>query len=191
MRIVLATANTHKVAELGALLGGIEVEAAPAVFDVEETGATMLQNALLKARALRRQVPGEALVVADDSGITIHALGGRPGVHSRRYAGPDATDDDNNRRLLTELAGSADRRAAFVCVLVAIDGDDEVTVCCGVCPGDIAREPRGQGGFGYDPLFVARGMDRSMAELDPADKNAISHRGRAARLLAGALGFSA
>jgi len=191
VRIVLATGNRHKASELGPMLGaGAEVDVAPDGFEVDETGTTLIQNALLKAWALRPEVPPDQLVVADDTGLEVHALGGRPGVYSARYAGPGATFADNNRLLLHELDGVEDRRAAFVCVLVAVNGDGEVTAGCGICPGDIATAPRGEGGFGYDPVFIPRGMERSMAELTPEQKNAISHRGRAARVLATALGIA-
>lgn len=191
MRIVLATGNRHKAVELGPMLGGhAEVEVAPDGFDVDETGTTLLQNALLKARALRSEVPPDRLVVADDSGLEVRALDGRPGVYSARYAGPGCTFDDNNRLLLSELEGVSDRRAAFVCVLVALGADGYLAAGCGVCPGDIAEAPRGERGFGYDPVFVPRGMDTSMAELAPEHKNAISHRGHAARMLARALGIA-
>jgi len=191
VRIVLATGNRHKASELGPLLGGADVDVAPEGFEVDENGTTLLQNALLKAWALRPQVPADRLVVADDTGLGVHALDGRPGVYSARYAGPKATFDDNNALLLRELDGVEDRRAAFVCVLVALGADHQITVGCGVLPGDIATAPRGEHGFGYDPVFVPRGLDRSMAELTPDEKNAISHRGRAARMLASALGITA
>lgn len=191
MRIVLATGNRHKAEELGPMLGGrAEVDVAPEGFEVDETGTTLLQNALLKAWALRPDVPADELVVADDSGLEVRALDGRPGVYSARYAGPGCSFDDNNRLLLHELDGVRDRRAAFVCVLVAVSGDGQVAAGCGVCPGDIATEPRGEHGFGYDPVFIPRGMTTSMAELTPDQKNAISHRGRAARMLATALGIA-
>jgi XTP/dITP diphosphohydrolase len=192
VRIVLATGNAGKARELGPMLGGdARVETAPAGFAVDETGETMLQNALLKAAALRPLVPSGALVVADDSGLQVRALGGRPGVRSARYAGESATDADNVRRLLEELDGVEDRRAAFVCVLVAVDARERVSVACGVCPGAIAAAPRGDGGFGYDPVFVPRGEVRSMAEMSPDEKNAVSHRGRAVRRLAAVLGEAA
>lgn len=188
MRVVLATGNRDKVRELGPLLGGAAVEAAPAGFDVEETGTTLLQNALLKARALRPEVPGDTLVVADDTGLAVHALDGAPGVHTARFAGPDATYRDNCVHLLERLEGVRDRRAAFVCVLVAIDGDGDIAVGCGVLGGAIPTAERGEGGFGYDPLFVPDGHERAFAEMSAEEKNAISHRGRAARALLGALG---
>jgi XTP/dITP diphosphohydrolase len=192
MRIVLATGNAGKARELGAMLGDeVTVEAAPDGFSADETGTTFFQNALIKARTARAVVPDAPLVLADDSGLVVTALGGRPGVHSARYAGPDATDADNCARLLVDLDGVVDRRAAFVCVLVALRADESMTVACGTCSGRIAEAPRGTGGFGYDPLFVPDGRTRAMAELTVAAKNAISHRGRAARQLARALEVAA
>jgi XTP/dITP diphosphohydrolase len=187
MRVILATGNPDKVRELAPLLPGNDVEAAPAGFSPEETGVTLLQNALVKATALRPDVPPEAAVLADDSGLEVRALGGRPGVFSSRYAGPDATYADNWRRLLEELDGVDDRRAAFVCVLVALVPGGRTLVAQGVCPGVIAPAARGEGGFGYDPVFVPEGGDRTMAEMSPEEKAAVSHRGRAGRRLASLL----
>jgi XTP/dITP diphosphohydrolase len=189
VRLVLATANRDKVAELTELLAPATVEGAPGGFDVEETGTTLLQNAWIKAAALRDAAPPDAIVVADDSGLAVRALGGRPGVFSSRYAGPGATYEDNCRRLLEELDGVEDRRAAFVAVLVALGPRGSSWVASGVCPGDIARAPRGAGGFGYDPLFVPDGDGRTMAEMSAEEKGAVSHRGRTARRLAAALGL--
>lgn len=191
MRIVLATGNRDKVAELERMFPGDEVVPAPDGFDVEETGVTLLQNAWLKAAALRPQVGDEALVVADDTGLVVHALGGRPGVFSARYAGPDATYSDNCRRLLEEMEGVEDRGAAFVCVLVGLGADGRILVASGTCPGRIAPAMRGAEGFGYDPVFLPDGSDRSMAEMTRDEKAAISHRGRAARRLAALLGAPA
>ena len=192
MRIVLATANPDKAAELAALLPGAEVETAPEGFTVEETGTTLFQNAWIKAAALRERVGGDAVVVADDTGLAVRALGGRPGVFSSRYAGPGATYEDNVRRLLEELQGVEDRRSAFVTVLVGIGpSGTDVWVACGTCPGEIARAPRGTRGFGYDPVFIPAGENRTMAEMTPAEKGAVSHRGRAARRLAALLGLAA
>lgn len=189
MKLVLATGNADKARELEELLGGAEVGIAPQPFDPEETGVTLFQNAWIKAAALRAQLEGAELVVADDSGLEVRALDGRPGVFSSRYAGPDATYADNYRRLLEELEGAEDRRAAFVCVLVGMAPDGRLLVTSGVCPGHIAPAPRGEGGFGYDPVFVPEGDDRTMAELSPDEKAAVSHRGRAARRLASVLGL--
>lgn len=186
MRVALATGNPDKVRELSELLTGVEVEGAPAGFDVDETGSTLLQNAWLKAAELRRATDPDTIVVADDSGLFVHALGGRPGVFSSRYAGPDATYEDNCRRLLEELDGVEDRRACFATVLVGLGGDGDMYVAEGSCPGAITRAPRGDRGFGYDPVFVP--MDdpgkRTMAQMSGREKGAISHRGRAARRFA-------
>ncbi len=191
MRIVLATGNPAKARELGALLGDrVSVDPVSPGFAVAEQGMTFFQNALLKANAARAITPDDALVLADDSGLAVRALDGRPGVHSARYAGPEASDDDNCTRLLQELEGTIDRRAAFVCVLVALAADDTMDVACGTCSGVIAHARRGEGGFGYDPLFVPDGRTQAMAELTAEQKNAISHRGRAARLLFHALGVA-
>lgn len=189
MRVVLATGNLHKVAELQPLLAGADVSAAPEGFDPDETGVTLLQNAWIKAAALRGEVDDDALVLADDSGLVVHALGGRPGVFSSRYAGPTATFADNCRRLLDELEGVDDRAAAFVCVLVALAPDGRMLVSCGTCSGRIAPAMRGSGGFGYDPLFLPEGEERSMAEMSQDEKAAISHRGRATRRMAALLGL--
>lgn len=189
MRIVLATGNADKVAELAPLLAGAEVEGAPPGFGPDETGATMFQNALIKASALRAASGPEAVVVADDSGLVVRALGGRPGIFSSRYAGPEATYEDNCRRLLRELEGASDRRAAFVCVLVGLAGEERMLVAAGSCGGVIAPAMRGSGGFGYDPVFIPDGESRSMAEMSREEKAAISHRGRAARRLASLLGL--
>lgn len=190
MRVVLATGNRDKVAELTPLFPGADVDVAPEGFDPEETGTTLFQNALIKALALREEVPAADMVVADDSGLVVHALGGRPGVFSSRYGGPDATYEDNCRRLLEELDGVAERGAAFVCVLVGLRGE-EMLVACGTVPGRISTAMRGSRGFGYDPVFVPEGGERSMAEMTAEEKAAISHRGRAARRLAGLLGLAA
>lgn len=187
MRIVLATGNADKVRELEALLPGATLEAAPPGFDPEETGTTLVQNALVKARALRPDAHRDALVLADDSGLTVRALGGRPGVFSSRYAGPEATYADNCRRLLEELEGSDDRTASFVCVLVALGAGGVTLVASGVCPGAIAPSLRGGAGFGYDPVFMPEGETRSMAQMSGEEKAAISHRGRAARRMAALL----
>lgn len=185
MRVVLATGNADKVGEIAALLDGVQVSGAPEGFDVDETGSTLLQNAYLKASELRRATPDDAMVVADDSGLFVHALGGRPGVFSSRYAGPNATYEDNCRRLLEELDGAGDRSACFATVLVGLGGDGTILVAEGSCPGTITVAPRGDQGFGYDPVFqpVEDGRGRTMAQMTRNEKGAISHRGRAIRRL--------
>ena len=181
MRLVLSTRNAHKVRELEPLLRPHELEPLPD--DVElppETGTTFEENALIKARAAAQATGRPA--IADDSGIEAAALGGAPGVYSARYAGPGATDEENLQKLLDEApAGSA---LAYVCALAFIDEQGEEHVVHGRCEGTLTDRPRGTNGFGYDPAFMpVEHPTRTMAELDPSDKDAISHRGRAAREL--------
>jgi XTP/dITP diphosphohydrolase len=188
-RLIVATRNEHKLRELEQILTEVELVPLPeGVVMPPETGVTYADNALLKARATYDAV-GEP-TIADDSGISVTALGGNPGVHSARFAGPRATDEQNLDLLLTQIARHEDRSAAYVCVIAHIDDEGE-RLYEGRCEGTLITEPRGSGGFGYDPAFVpvdtGPGDDRTMAELDPEEKNAISHRGRAARALAEAL----
>ena len=161
-------------------------ELEPLPRDVElppETGSTFAENALIKAAAAARATGRPAL--ADDSGIAVEALGGRPGIHSARYAGQDATDEQNLEKLLAEMRGRPDRRAAYVCALVLAEPDGRHELFEATCQGALIEEPRGSGGFGYDPAFVPddrpAGDERTMAELAPPEKDEISHRGRAAR----------
>jgi XTP/dITP diphosphohydrolase len=183
VKLVLATRNPHKVRELAALLDGYEVVALPdEVALPPEIGATFAENAMPKARAAAAATGETAF--GDDSGIESAALGGAPGVRSARFAGEDATDADN-LALLIERAppGSA---LAYVCVIALVDPrSGEERLFEGRCTGTMAPAPRGSGGFGYDPVFVPDDRDdgRTMAELTPAEKDAISHRGRAARAL--------
>ena len=186
-RAVVATRNQDKLRELGEILASLELD--PLRDEVElppEEGETFADNALAKARAARAAT-GMA-VIADDSGIEARALGGRPGVRSARYAGPDAGDEENLEQLLSDLAGAADRSVAYVCALAYVDEDGAERLFEGRCEGQLAGAPRGSGGFGYDPAFVpddtGPGDRRTMAELSAAEKHAISHRGRAARELA-------
>ncbi|MGH2954650.1 MAG: RdgB/HAM1 family non-canonical purine NTP pyrophosphatase [Solirubrobacterales bacterium] len=190
-RLIVATRNEHKLRELAEILAGVELVALPDGIELPpESGETFAANALAKARAARAAT-GEA-AIADDSGIEAAALGGRPGVRSARYAGADATDEQNLARLIAELAGAEDRGAAYVCVIAHVGAGGDERAYEGRCEGELAAEPRGSGGFGYDPAFVPidTGPDdrRTMAELSPEEKHAISHRGRAARKLAAALG---
>jgi XTP/dITP diphosphohydrolase len=186
VRIVLASANAHKAEELGRLLDGWEVETYVGELP-EETGETFIENARLKARHVHADLSGSDWVLADDSGIEAAALGGVPGVRSARYAGEAATDEENLAKLLGEVAGASDRSVAYVAVIAYVDGERE-ELFEGRCEGGLAAEPRGSGGFGYDPAFVpddtGPGDRRTMAELDPDEKHAISHRGRAGRKLA-------
>lgn len=183
MKLVLATRNAHKAQELELLLPGHEIVPLPDhVVLPPETGETFEDNAFIKAMAAVNAL--DVPVIADDSGIVSEALDGRPGVYSARFAGPDATDEENLAKLLAEApAGSA---LAYVCALVYVDPTDGTAIPFeGRCTGVLDDRPRGDGGFGYDPAFrpddIADG--RTMAELTPEEKAAISHRGRAAREL--------
>ena len=181
MRLVLASRNAHKVRELDALLRPHEVEPLPDAVDLPpEDADTFAGNALGKARAAAAALGRAA--IADDSGIAAEALDGRPGVRSARYAGEDATDEENLAKLLREApAGSG---LAYVCALAYVGEDGTEHVVEGRCAGTLAADPRGTGGFGYDPAFVPEEHpDRTMAELAPEEKAAISHRGRAARAM--------
>ncbi len=188
-RIVLATGNTGKLAELQAMLApmGIEVLAQSEfnVPEAEETGLSFVENALIKARnaAIHTGLPA----IADDSGLEVAALDGAPGIYSARYAGPSATDDENNQELLTNLAGlsAGERLARFVCTVVFLRHPQDPTpiICEGFWEGRILDAPRGSGGFGYDPLFLIPERNQTSAELPREVKNEISHRGRAMRLL--------
>jgi XTP/dITP diphosphohydrolase len=192
MRLVLATRNDHKAQEFSALLAPHEVVALPPEVQLPpETGTTFAENALGKARAAATALG--AVAIADDSGIESTALGGRPGVYSARFAGEDATDQANLDKLLAEApAGSA---LAYVCVIALVDpaAPDDERLFEGRCTGTLAADPRGTGGFGYDPAFlpddpIPPPAGRTMAELTPGEKGAISHRGRAAALLREHLG---
>jgi XTP/dITP diphosphohydrolase len=188
--IVVATRNAHKLAELQEILAGRPLVPLPEEIELPpEDADTFAGNALGKARAAHAATGGA--VIADDSGIAAAALGGRPGVRSARYAGEDATDEENLELLLAEVAPHEDRSVAYVCAIAHIAPDGSETVREARCEGELAREPRGSGGFGYDPAFVPRDIPggRTMAELTPAEKHSISHRGRAARLIADALGI--
>jgi XTP/dITP diphosphohydrolase len=185
VRLVLATRNDHKLRELSALMRPYELDPLPDGVELPpETGTTFADNALAKARAAGGATGRPA--VADDSGIEAAALGGAPGVWSARYAGEHATDEENLDKLLREVPAGGDRRVAYVCALAYVEPGGREEVVHGRCEGTLAREPRGQGGFGYDPAFVPEdypGDERTMAELTPEEKDAISHRGRAARAL--------
>ena len=182
MRLVLATRNPGKVREFGPLMAPHTVDALPKHVELPpETGTTFAENALTKARAAATALGRAA--IADDSGIAAEALDGAPGVRSARFAGEDATDEENLDKLMREApAGS---RVAYVCALAFVDpANDAERVVEGRCEGTLSDEKRGTHGFGYDPAFIPdEHPDATMAELDPADKDAISHRGKAARAL--------
>lgn len=182
MRIVLASHNRHKAEELTRLLPGHQVQVYPGELP-EETGSSFLENARLKAEHVHRALAGSEWVLADDSGIAAAALGGAPGVHSARYAGEHASDAENLARLLAALDGVADRRVSYVAELVAISPDGRELRARGELRGTLAAESRGDGGFGYDPGFVPEGETRTVAEMAAAEKDRISHRGRAAEAL--------
>ncbi len=192
LELVLATANPDKVVEIGAILGqaGITVLPRPTdVGEVEEDGETLLDNARLKAVTLQRATGRAA--VADDTGLEVAALDGAPGVRSARYAGEGATYADNVAKLLAELerAPSRNRQARFITVAFVSFPDGTELWETGVVEGHIATEPRGSNGFGYDPVFVPEpGDGRTFAQLSAAEKQAVSHRGRAFRALANRLG---
>jgi XTP/dITP diphosphohydrolase len=192
LTIVLATSNHGKLVELRALLADLPVQLRSAAEvlgeqpNIVEDGATFEANALIKARAIARAT--RAIALADDSGLEVDALGGRPGVRSARFAHERATDAENNAALLRELSEIevGARSARFRCVLALVDPwhESDVQIAEGSCEGSIARAPRGNGGFGYDPLFLVAGQDgKAMAELSEADKNRLSHRGRAVQAL--------
>jgi XTP/dITP diphosphohydrolase len=189
-RLLLASANPGKLRELRAILRGLPVAlvgladaGAGEPPEVAETGATFLDNALEKARAYAAW--SGLAAVADDSGLEVDALGGAPGVHSARYAGEGAGDRANLDKLLAELAGVPPERrtARFRCAAVLVDRDLGEWHAEGTWEGRLLEGPRGTGGFGYDPVFVPDGWDRTSAEVDPATKDAASHRGRAFRAL--------
>ena len=186
MKVVLATANPDKAVELAGLLEGFDVVPRPAALpDVEEDADTLEGNARLKAVAVA-EATGE-LAVADDTGLEVDALGGRPGVYAARYAGPGATYADNVAKLLEELAGvpAGERTARFRTVAVARFPDGREIVAEGTVEGTIAEAPAGGDGFGYDPVFVPAGGDgRTFAEMTRPEKAEVSHRGRALRALA-------
>ena len=181
LRAVLATGNAGKAAELARLLG---VDVRAQAIEVDENAGSYAGNALLKARAASASAAGQ-IGLGDDSGLEVTALGGEPGLRSARWAGP--TDADRNAALLARLQGAPDRSAAFVCALAAVLPDGRELVVEGRVDGEIVAAPRGAAGFGYDPLFVPLGEERTVAELDPEEKDALSHRGRASRALVGAL----
>ncbi len=186
VRWVVATSNPHKLHELAALFAGAPVTLEPLPGGIAlppETGTTFLANARLKAHAVARATGRVAL--ADDSGIEADALGGEPGIRSARYAGENATDADNNRLLLEHLKGihGVNRRGRFRCVLALASPDGRETTVEGRIEGFIRSQPAGSGGFGYDPVFTPEGDTRSLAEYPEGEKNAVSHRARAAQSL--------
>ena len=188
--LFLATRNAHKAREFAALLGAEfrleDLSAHPEIEEVIEDGTTFSENARLKSLAVSRQLSG--LVLADDSGLEVDSLGGAPGIYSARYAGAGATDAQNRHRLLEQLAQRArgetpEQTARFRCVLSLARAGEELASFEGASQGEILRAERGAAGFGYDPLFLPAGFNRTFAELTEAEKNRISHRAIAVRKL--------
>lgn len=187
MKWVIATRNPHKLEEIRAIFGAHHPDICsaldfPGVPETVEDRDTLEGNAIKKAVELCAATGLPAL--ADDSGLEVEALGGAPGVYSARWAGPGCSYHDNNLKLLRELAGMSDRRARFRTVIALARPGEEPQTVEGTVGGTIGGEPRGGGGFGYDPLFIPDGMDRTFAELSAAEKNRISHRARALRAAA-------
>jgi XTP/dITP diphosphohydrolase len=186
--LIFATANKHKLREMRELLPELELKPLPEGVELPpEEGDSFAAIALEKARAAHLACGEPA--IGDDSGIEAMGLGGRPGVHSARYGGPDASDEENLEKLLREVAAAgSDRRAAYHCALALVEADGSERVFEARCEGSLIERPRGDGGFGYDPAFVPEDTgpddERTMSELSQGEKNEISHRGHAARLLA-------
>jgi XTP/dITP diphosphohydrolase len=184
MEIVVATRNKKKLEEINRILKGLPVvlltlDDFPSSPDVEESEVTFEGNAVKKAKEISEYTSMPAL--ADDSGLEVDALEGAPGVYSARYAGPDASDRENLERLLRELGSVPDggRGARFVCVLALALPDGEIETFIGTVEGIIGKEPLGKSGFGYDPVFYPEGHERTFAQMSPAEKDSMSHRGRA------------
>ena len=189
MQLIVASRNVHKTREIQQILGSEfavrDLRACPEISEIIESGTSFEENAKLKALAVSRKLPG--LVIADDSGLEVDALGGAPGIHSARYAGTNGTNREKIDRLLEELAraGAAKdaRRARFRCVLALARNGEVLGVFEGIIEGQIADRPRGARGFGYDPIFVPKGFQQTFGELGPAEKNQLSHRARALKKL--------
>src|SRR5437667_2886398 len=185
MQLIVASRNVHKTREIQQILGSEfavrDLRACPEISEIIESGTSFEENAKLKALAVSRNLPG--LVIANDSGLEVEALGGAPGMHSARYAGTNATNREKIDRLLEELAraGAAKdaRRARFRCVLALARNGEVLGVFEGIIEGQIADRPQGARGFGYDPIFVPKGFQQTFGELGPAEKNQLSQRARA------------
>jgi XTP/dITP diphosphohydrolase len=180
-RLIIATRNAHKTAEIRAMIGDrfevLDVTAFPECPEIPETGTSFLENARLKALGISAVVDG--MVLSDDSGLEVDALGGAPGVWSSSFGGEEGNHSFNNARLLSEITGKSDRRARFRCTMVLAEGGRELANFSGAVEGRIIDEARGAKGFGYDPLFIPEGHDATFAELGEEVKNSLSHRSRA------------
>ncbi len=182
--LIVATHNAHKTGEMRAILGDLfgsieDLTSIPGLVPPEENGSTFAENSAIKALAASAERP-EALVLADDSGLEVDALDGAPGIYSSRFAGEDATDADNRVKLLADLEGiTSPRTARFRCVVTVAQSDKVLDTFDGTVEGQIATAMTGEGGFGYDPLFIPEGYDESFGELSEEIKNGMSHRGRA------------
>jgi len=192
MKIWFATNNVHKKAELEAILGiSLKIPSDEGLdFDPEETGTAFCENALLKARELKKILKDDGLVIADDSGLCVNALGGRPGIFSARYGeegGRKLSYYEKNLLLLDELKDSAERSAHFVCAMVLLFENDRFFIVQETLEGEIVKgreSLRGEGGFGYDPVFLIPSLGRTLAELSAEEKNSLSHRGKAGKHIA-------
>jgi XTP/dITP diphosphohydrolase len=192
-RLLLATRNAHKAREIQEILGPEfelrDLMAYPEIPEIVESGKSFEENAKLKAIAVSKELP--ALVIADDSGLEVEALGGAPGIYSARYAGKNATDEQNVEKLLSELAGASaktrQRKARFRCVIALARTGKLLDIFNGAVEGTIANSSGGSHGFGYDPIFVPNGFEQTFAELPAGVKNRISHRAQAIRALAAKL----
>lgn len=189
-QLLVATGNRHKTEEIRAMLGSYyevsDLSSHPNLPIVKETGTTFLANATLKAVEISEQVSG--MILSDDSGLEVDALNGAPGVYSSRYAGDEGNDAANNTLLLQELTDSQDRSAQFRCVMVLAEAGDVIAHFDGSVEGTIIRQRQGDGGFGYDPLFVPTGFDQTFAELGEQVKNGLSHRANAMKKVVAWLG---
>ncbi len=189
MEIIAATQNSHKIKEIGAIVSkfGMAVvsrdDAGVPDFEIEETGSTFEENSYIKAKTIMDHIGGSKPVIADDSGLEVDFLSGAPGVYSARYGGIDGNgaDNGNNKKLLSELEGvpAEKRTARFVSVITLLFPDGRKITARGECDGRVATGLMGDNGFGYDPLFIPVGYDQSFAQIDPDEKNRISHRAKA------------
>ncbi|MBE7019724.1 MAG: XTP/dITP diphosphatase [Ruminococcaceae bacterium] len=186
MKLLVATNNQGKLKEFNKILGELGIECVSLrdmgiTADVEETGTTFLENALLKAKEIYKiaKIP----TISDDSGLMVDALGGEPGVYSARYAGEPSDDNKNMDKLLAKLKDEPNRTARFKSVIAAVFSEDDILVSEGECEGVIIDEKRGDNGFGYDPIFYVEALEKTFAEMTDSEKNSLSHRGNAIRNL--------